>query len=69
MKVYTIKDKEGNLYPKAILELENKNKGLRDGKIVTIDYGLETVQEYLESKKGKDFDLAICELSEVENEL
>lgn len=63
MKIYTVKDKEGNLYPKALLEVPNVSDAVRNGEIVQVDYGLETVLEYL--KKHDDMELAICSLEEV----
>lgn len=65
MKVYTIKDNDGNLFPRAILEIENKAKAVRDDAIVEVDYGLEAVNRFLETKDGKGFELAICELKEI----
>jgi len=63
MKIYTIKDKNNILYPKAILEIENKAEAVKDGKIIEVDYGEEAVNEYLQKPKNKDFLLAICELT------
>ena len=63
MKIYTIKDKNGRLYPKTILEFPTISEAIREGKIVSVDYGLETVMEWLGSKKGEGFSLAACELT------
>ena len=62
MKIYTVKDEEGNLLPKAILEVENVVEGVKAGKITEVDYGLESVQNYAEKN---NLTVAICELSEV----
>jgi len=64
MKIYTIKDENGVLFPKAILELPNISEAIRDGSVVTVDYGMETVLDWLKSKKGKGFFLAVCNLTE-----
>lgn len=64
MKIYTVKDKENKLYPKTILELPNVSEAVRDGKIVEVDYGLETVLSYIEKDKSGEMSLAICELIE-----
>jgi len=63
MKIYTIKDEHGKLFPKAILELSNISECIVDGKIALVDYGLESVTKWLQSKEGKGFSLAVCSIS------
>ena len=63
MKVYTVKDEDGNLYPRAILTLPKMFEGVIDKKIVQVDYGLDDVNEYL--SKNKELSLAVCELTEI----
>lgn len=64
MKIYTVKDKEGILRPKVILELPLLTQAVLDGKIVNKDYGVQTVLDYIEKSKG-EFKLAVCELTEI----
>ena len=63
MKVYTVKDEDGNLYPRAILALPKVFEGMIDKKIVQVDYGLDDINEFL--KKNKELTLAVCELTEI----
>ena len=60
MKVYTIKDEEGNLKPQAILKVSTVSKSVLNGQIIEVDYGLEDIKTYL--KKNPDCTLAICNL-------
>jgi hypothetical protein len=64
MKVYTIKDEEGKLYPKAFLSIPTISKTVIDGQVVEVDYGLEDVTAYIEKSKGQ-FTLAVCEVLEI----
>lgn len=66
MKVYTIKDADGKLYPKAFLSIPTLSKTIVDGQIVDIDYGLDEAIEYAKKSKGQ-FNLAVCDLLEVAN--
>ena len=65
MKIYTIKNEHGTLFPKVVCELPRKAESVVDGKIVEVDYGLEAIEKYLGSVMGEGFELAICELSEI----
>lgn len=67
MKIYTVKDADGKLYPKAFLEIPTLSQTVVDGKIVDVDYGLDTANEYVKKSKGQ-FSLAVCELLEEANE-
>ena len=63
MKIYTIKDEDGVIRPKAMLELPKVMEVFRDGKIVTVDCGMEAILEYIESKHGKGCSVVVCELT------
>lgn len=63
MKVYTIKDADGNLYPKAVLAAPLIVEKVIDGKIVEVDYGAESIIDYIQKSKG-EYRLAVCELIE-----
>ena len=66
MKIYTVKNEDGELLPKAILETADVHEAVRDGKIVSVDYGMDRVQKFIDSPRGKGLSLAVCDITEIE---
>jgi len=64
MKIYTIKDTDGILYPKAFLAVPTPSQAVKDGNIVDVDLGMDSALDYINKSKGQ-FTLAICELTEI----
>ena len=65
MKLYTVKNENGTLFPKAICEMECIAETVINKEVVLVDYGLEKIQKYLHSGQGEGLLLAICELTEI----
>lgn len=62
MIIYTVKDQDGTLRPQVFLSEKTMRKTIVNNELVELDFGLTSAFEFLESRNGKGFTLATCEL-------
>ena len=65
MEIYTVKDDTGGIYPKAFIAKKDIRDAVVGGKIVQVDYGMESVEAFLDTEAGKGLKLCHCILKEI----